>query len=362
MHGNLHQWKSVAAIGRALQDRGVPEFVPSLELNAAFYAEVIGPLLGDIPHAAARLGGGSEVLGFDTARSTDHGWGPSVQVFTAEVAAARAAIDAHLPAEFRGWPTAFGSDQVVPQTHITVEPLGDFLAGQLTHDPRAGLSTVGWLTISQQRLLGVTRGAVYSDPAGELAAVRRQLTYFPDQVWLWLIACQWQRIAQVEAFVGRTNEVGDALGSRILAGYIVRELMRLAFLLDRTYWPYQKWFGSAFSRLPVADKLGPLLDAVLAAADHPAREQALVRAYEFLARWHNAADITEPVDPTTRTYFDRPFLVLMSERFVDATRKCITDPELRDLPLVGSVDQFADSTDIASSPQRSATLKPLYQS
>jgi hypothetical protein len=340
----------------------VPEFVPALELNAAFYADVIGPLLGDIPHAAARLGGGSEVLGFDTARSTDHDWGPTAQIFTPAVAAARRAIDGRLPAEFRGWPTTFGSDQVVPQTHITVEALGDFLAGQLALDPRAGMSTVDWLAIPQQRLLGLTRGAVYADPDGELAAVRKQLAYFPDQVWLWLIACQWQRIAQVEAFVGRTNEVGDILGSRILAGNIVRELMRLAFLLDRTYWPYQKWFGSAFSQLQVADELGPILQQVLAADHYPEREQALVRAYEFLANRHNRADISEPVDPTTRTYFDRPFLVLMSERFVTATKKRITDPELADRPLYGSIDQFADSTDIASSPQRSARLKPLYQS
>jgi hypothetical protein len=211
-------------------------------------------------------------------------------------------------------------------------------------------------------LLGVTRGAVYADPDGDLAAVRRQLTYFPGQVWLWLLACQWQRIAQVEAFVGRTNEVGDTIGSRVLAGHVVGELMRLAFLLDRTYWPYQKWFGSAFSQLPLAAELGPMLERILAAADYSEREQALVRAYEFLARTHNDRGITDPVDPTARTYFDRPFLVLMSGRFVTATRDRITDPELADLPLVGSVDQFADSTDIASSPQRSAKLNALYQS
>jgi len=339
----------------------VPEFVPALELNADFYAEVLAPLLARVPHAAARLGDGSEVLGFDTARSTDHGWGLSVQIFTASPTDVRAAIEADLPETFRGWPTRYGWDEVAPQTHVGVSTLADWLTTQLSFDPRSGISTVDWLVVTQQRLLGVTRGRVYADPHGELAAVRTRLAYFPDQVWLWLLACQWQRIAQVEAFPGRAAEVGDELGSRALAGYLVRELMRLAFLYERTYWPYQKWFGSAFSQLQLAGDLDPLLQRVLAATNYPEREAALVPAYELLARKHNAAGVTKPVDATTRTYHDRPFLVLMSDRIVEACQANLTDETLRELPLVGSVDQFADSTDIAAHAGRSASLRVLYE-
>lgn len=53
-----------------------PPFVPGLELSRHFYVEAVRPLLDEaapgIPHSAARLGSGSEVLGFDTARSADH--------------------------------------------------------------------------------------------------------------------------------------------------------------------------------------------------------------------------------------------------------------------------------------------------
>jgi hypothetical protein len=60
----------------------MPEFLPGVELARLFYTEAVRPLLGDLPHAAARLGPGSDVLGFDTDRSTDHDWGPRLELFT----------------------------------------------------------------------------------------------------------------------------------------------------------------------------------------------------------------------------------------------------------------------------------------
>src|SRR3954447_20880781 len=76
-------------------------FVSGLELSNAFYAEAVAPLVGDIPHAAALLGWGSDVLGFDTSRSTDHGWGPRLQVFVdvEHVPLVRDVVDAGLPDE-----------------------------------------------------------------------------------------------------------------------------------------------------------------------------------------------------------------------------------------------------------------------
>ncbi len=52
------------------------QFVPGRELSRAFYHEVVRELVRDVEHSAALLGWGSDVLGFDTERSTDHGWGP----------------------------------------------------------------------------------------------------------------------------------------------------------------------------------------------------------------------------------------------------------------------------------------------
>jgi len=48
----------------------MPEFIPGLELSHLFYWEVVRPLMDryypGLPHAAALIGPGSEVLGFDT--------------------------------------------------------------------------------------------------------------------------------------------------------------------------------------------------------------------------------------------------------------------------------------------------------
>ena len=76
-------------------------------------------------------------------------------------------------------------------------------------------------------------------------------------------------------------------------------MMRLALLLDRRYAPYQKWLGTAFARAPHPDGLPDHLGAAVHTSDPAAREDALAMGYVVLARRHNAAALTEPVDPAS---------------------------------------------------------------
>ncbi|GAB3953603.1 DUF4037 domain-containing protein [Kribbella albertanoniae] len=332
-------------------------FRSARELSAAFYEDVIRPVV-DVPHAAGLLGWGSDVLGYDTARSMDHGWGPRLQVFVDEPAKVRDAIEQALPDSYDGHPVRFGWDTQEPIHHITVTTLSDWLVGLLGFDAST-TSTTDWLITPQQKLLEVVAGPVYADD-GRLEPVRARLQWYPDEIWRWSMACQWSRIGQEETFVQRTHEVGDELGSRVLAARLTRDLMRLALLQSRAYAPYSKWLGTAFAQLDHADGLNRVLADVVAADNYPAREQALTTGYQLLGERHNALAITPAVDPTPRPFHERPALVLGADRFAAACLATVTDSGLLALPSIGTVDQFADNTDLLSNPSAYRRLIDVY--
>jgi len=340
----------------------VPPFVPGLELARAFYEEAVAPLLVGTPHSAALLGTGSDVIGFDTERSTDHDWGPRLQLFVSadDVTRVHEAVETGLPEEFHGWPTWFGWDDVPVSHHVVVTTVDAWLEGQLGFDPRRGVDTNRWLATPQQILLEVTQGAVFHDELGELGAARDALVWYPNDVWLWLLGCQWRRIDQEEPFVGRTAEVGDELGSRVVAARLARDVIRMCFLQERRYAPYSKWLGSAFRQLSAFDELGTHLLELVASTDYETREEHLVEVVRRLAARHNALGITAPVDETVGLFHERPFRVLGSGRFVDACMAEVSDPCLRSLPLTGAIDQFVDSTDVLSKPQAFPHVASLF--
>ncbi|MET1004501.1 MAG: hypothetical protein ABWX96_03075, partial [Propionibacteriaceae bacterium] len=63
-------------------------FVPGHRLSRALYDHCVAPALArrlpGLRYAAALVGHGSDVLGFDSPRSTDHDWGPRLQVIVAD--------------------------------------------------------------------------------------------------------------------------------------------------------------------------------------------------------------------------------------------------------------------------------------
>jgi len=229
-------------------------------------------------------------------------------------------------------------------------------------DVEEEISVFDWLTFPQQRLLELTSGEVFHHGIGELKRIRHKLKYYPRDIWLYLLAAQWTKISQEEAFVGRTGDVGDDLGSQIVAARIVRELIKLSFLLERQYAPYSKWLGSAFSKLKVARTLQPVLAEVLKASTWQKREKWLSNAYTIVVKQQNALKITSPLSIDTTNYFGRPYLVIHADEIAIAVKQAIRDPEVRKIKTwVGAIDQFTDSTDVIQDLQLGKKLQAVYQ-
>jgi hypothetical protein len=352
--------------------------VRGLELSRRFYFEAVLAVLERhfprLQHAAALLGAGSEVLGFDDDISTDHHWGPRVQLFVAELPPGNELYQAfadELPVEFGGYPTNFGPPEpsgsrlLVPVAsnpvahRVEVDTVAGFMQERLGFDPRAGVEVADWLVTPSQRLLSVTGGEVFADPIGDLTAARNAVAWYPHDVWLLVMAGHWRRISQLEHFLGRTGLRGDELGSRLIGARLIDDLMRLAFLQERRYAPYPKWLGSAYALLGRAEE--PALAAALRAERWPEREEALSEAYRLVAAAHNELGVTPPLDPEVRQFYGRPFRVPDSNRFVDALRAAIKDAAVAAIDHeAGAIDAVSDNADVLTRPRLWRSLSPLY--
>jgi len=161
--------------------------------------------------------------------------------------------------------------------------------------------------------------------------------------------------------VGRAGDVGDELGSALIAASLVRDLMRVCFFVERRYAPYSKWFGTAFARLACGPALGPLLERTLRASQWREREGWLARAYAAVVALHNGLGLTPPVETAVSPYHARPYQVIHAETVADALTDAITDPTVRAFPDCGAVDQLSDSTDLLGYPEVRGRLRALYE-
>jgi len=358
-------------------------FVPGLELAASFYHEAVRPILDShfpgLSHAAARLDYGSDVLSFDTPQSRDHGWGPKVTLFLS-----REDLDLykdqisnvmaeHLPLEIRGYPTNYDAPfsgeagmvpiETGPVSHwVALTTVADFFKGYLGVDPVEPLDDVDWLTVPPQHLRTIASGEVFYDDSGLLTEVVECLSWYPHDIWLYLLANQWRRIDQEEPFMARCGDVGDEAGSRLVAARQVDELMRLCFLMERQYLPYYKWFGTAFNRLDCAGVLPPIFQRVFDSQTWRERQHHLSDAYLIVMKLHNTLGLTPVIESEITPFFNRPYLVPHAGRFSDALHAAIQSEFLSSLPRdMGALSQFINSTDILSNPKVYAKLRLVYK-
>ncbi|MCK9795117.1 DUF4037 domain-containing protein [Isoptericola sp. 4D.3] len=332
-----------------------------IDLAQGYYTDVVRPLLEawrpGLPHAAARLGSGSDVLGLDDATSRDHDWGLrlTLLVDAADVDAVDGYLEDMLPREHAGLPTRFATtwDPVVRQRVEVSTPRG-FARSRLGLDPTTDLDPAGWLALTGQSVLELTAGPVFHDGPGELAAIRDRLRWYPRDLWLHVLAAEWARVGQELPFVGRTGERGDDLGSRVLAGRIVGSLMRLGLLLERRWPPYPKWLGTAFASTRAGATAGPHLARALAEPRWPERDAALGAACDALHERQRALGLPALDGRATEPFFDRPF---HGVRGVPELLRDAAGEAVRGLPA--AVEQWVDAVDVLTDgPRRVALLTP----
>jgi hypothetical protein len=339
------------------------------ELARGFFADVVEPLLSralpGLGYAAARLGSGSDVLGLDDEMSRDHDWGCRLTLLVDEDARDQVprisqTLEEGLPDRFGELPVRFPVTWDASLSHkVEVATVADFAASRLGVDPTRGLSVLDWLSLTGQSVLEVTAGPVFTDMTRTLAQVRTLLTWYPPDVERYVLAAGWQRLWQLLPMVGRTAQRGDELGSRLLSARLAEDLVLLAFALSRRWAPYPKWRGTVLRSLPVAARLSSLLEATTAAGWRE-RENALAVACEVLLDVQRERGLPAPRNAVI-PFFDRPYRTV--DRAVpEGLLGSVTDPGVARLPpMVGSVEQWADSTDVLSSPGRRAALRAAYQ-
>jgi hypothetical protein len=312
-------------------------YVSGLELSRLYYGEAVRPLLDaafpGLPHSAALIGRGSEVLGFDDEMSTDHDWKARVLLFLAEDdERVGEVLRRDLPSTYRGHPADFG-----------IHTIRAYFQKQLDFDLAGEIEVRDWLTFTEQNLRTITAGGVHHDDLG-LQAVRDRFSYYPRDVWLYLLVAGWWRVHPELNLVGRAGSVGDELGSALIGSRLVTDLMQLCFLMERQYAPYPKWFGTAFSRLACGPTLTPILSDVVKADTWQTREAALMTAYDELATMHNALQLTAPVTTETEQLWGRPFKVVWAD-FPGLLKNQIQDPtvqQIADQWPFGPIDRFRD--------------------
>jgi len=368
-----------------------PQFIPGLELCEGFYRDAVEPILQkhfvELPYSAALIASGSEVLGFDTEISSDHHWGPRVMMFlkpddvSTYASAVSKKLSDELPRLYKGYPTSFSApnagehgvqlldySQSGPINHrVEILSMEQFFDDYLGFDITQAVQASDWLSFPGQKLRTIVAGKVFHDDIG-LNSTRQRFAFYPEDVWLYLLACGWTRIEQEEHLMGRAGSVGDEVGAGIIAARLVRDLMNLCFLMERQYAPYPKWFGTAFKKLSCAPVLEPIFKSVLSADSWQERERHLIPAYEFVAARHNSLNITDKMPQRVQSFHGRPFSVIsmgvFSRGICDKLSQMpSTGEEIRKLlkkPLIGSVEQFCDSTDILSNASWRNGIRNLY--
>lgn len=242
----------------------------TIKTSRDLFFQVVKPVLErEFPEETAQtafgvFGHGSEALYLDDEISQDHHWGLRIDavmphdIFESRSQDMQHAVRSNLPSSFRGYSLREG---FISGKGLAFDDLPAFLRRTIgiEHIPE---TYVEWLNMPEEDIIHVINGEVWYDPSGHFTAIRQALmNYYPEPVRCRRIA-HWCRYFSGMGTYALKRAIlrGNEFYATTAFAKAIRLGVQLAFLLDRRYFPYDKWLMAYFERLPrMAGPLRPLV-------------------------------------------------------------------------------------------------------
>lgn len=238
-----------------------------LELSKAYFEQFGKPMLINefpklLPFLAAGLfGSGSECFGYDDEISTDHDFDagfclllPGEDIIDRRSSFLLERAYDKLPKDFMGFHRSLLSP--VGGNRKGVIRIDEFFKEKVG-SPDGTLSLFDWLAIPEYSLAEATNGSVFFDNFGLLTNIRKNLSYYPDDIRKKKLASNLLLMAQSGQYnYKRCISHGETAAAQLSVNEFVNSAMSVIFLLNNAYKPYYKW---SFRSLRNLEKLS--LDA-----------------------------------------------------------------------------------------------------
>lgn len=353
-----------------------------LQLARQFYFDCVKNIITErFPelnnrYAVGLVGYGSDVLANDDELSRDHEWGPRLHIFVDKDLHRKYAkkidqtLTQFLPVYFEGFPTRFkltniGAVMTTEQNgfhHIVITTPERFLELTIGFDSVPKID-FDWLLISEQRLLEFTRGEIFEDFTGEVSRLRKELNYFPDDVWKYRLAFLLESIAWEDDLISVCGYRGDRLSMHINFSKTIERIMKLCFLLNKKYCPLSpKWLHREFKKLPELSRdIEPLLHKAFEEVNYDSIIEQINKVYDTIVEFMRSKDLCNfyPAE-------SYPFRNNMKYNFQISAKEILgkIDGDLKKITLdgipIGAADQWINNEDFLISAVHLASAKNMY--
>lgn len=245
-----------------------------LEISKAYFEQHGLPMLREqfpalLPHLAAGLtGSGSECLGFDDETSRDHDFEPGFCLFLPDESAVSRQDAFRLERAYAKLPKEF-----MGLKRNLMNPVGGSRRGILrmaeyyqnkVGAPDGRLTVSQWLTLPDYALSEAVNGEIFFDGPGDVTAIRRRLSRYPEDIRKKKLAGQLLLMAQSGQYnYARCLRHGETGAAQLSACEFVKAAMQAVFLLNNAYQPYYKWSFRAMRALPRLSLLAELMEYLL---------------------------------------------------------------------------------------------------